>query len=72
MRGRIVAIHGDVVEVAFRNGLPSIHEALSLKRNDAKEIVLEVYEHTSGTTVKAIALGFTEGLKRGMEVSASG
>jgi F-type H+-transporting ATPase subunit beta len=72
MQGPILAIHGDVVEVAFRNGLPRIHEALSVQKNDTKDIVLEVYEHTSGTTVKAIALGFTEGLKRGMQVVASG
>ena len=39
---------------------------------DGKSIILEVHDHISSTVVKAIALGFTQGLKRGMSVIPSG
>ena len=68
MEGFIIAIHGDVVEVKFENNLPNINDAFIVKKSDKTNIILEVHEHTSSTTVKAIALGFTEGLKRGMPV----
>jgi F-type H+/Na+-transporting ATPase subunit beta len=67
MQGTIIAIHGDVVEVAFRNGLPNIRDALSVAKTDNAHIILEVHEHINSATIKAIALGFTEGLKRGMK-----
>jgi F-type H+-transporting ATPase subunit beta len=72
MEGTITAIHGDIIEIEFRDGLPDINEALIVKKPDKTSIVLEVHEHTSNTKVKAIALGFTQGLKRGMTVEATG
>jgi F-type H+-transporting ATPase subunit beta len=72
MEGIITAIHGDIIEIEFRDGLPDINEALIVKKPDKTSIVLEVHEHTSNTKVKAIALGFTQGLKRGMTVEATG
>lgn len=72
MEGFIIAIHGDIVEVKFENNLPNINDAFIVKKSDKTNIILEVHEHTSSTTVKAIALGFTEGLKRGMPVISLG
>jgi F-type H+/Na+-transporting ATPase subunit beta len=70
--GVINSIHGDIVEVTFEEGLPGINDVLLVRREDGSVIALEIHEHTSKTTAKTIALGFTEGLKRGMPVESSG
>lgn len=70
--GTITAIHGDVLEVEFRDGLPDINDALVIKKADNTNLIAEVHEHISSTEIKAIALGFTQGLKRGMEVTSTG
>src|SRR4030043_1609719 len=73
MKGVITAIHGDVIEVEFDNGLPNINDSLIIKKPDGTSIILEVHhDHINHTTLKAIALGFTQGLKRGMTVISSG
>jgi F-type H+-transporting ATPase subunit beta len=72
MEGIINAIHGDVVEIEFEDGLPNINDALIVKKPDGESIILEVHDHISHKDVKAIALGFTQGLKRGMTVTYSG
>ena len=72
MEGFITAIHGDIIEIEFRDGLPNINDALIIEKPDKTSIVLEVHDHISHTKVKAIALGFTQGLKRGMTVEATG
>lgn len=69
MEGTISAIHGDVVEVEFSDGLPNIHDALSIEKADGTKLLLEVHDHPGGMAVKAIALGYTEGLQRGMPVT---
>lgn len=72
MEGIIAAIHGDVVEIEFCDGLPNINESLVVKKTDGTPIILEVHDHVSNTIVKAVALGFTQGLKRGLAVVPSG
>lgn len=72
MNGRIKAVHGDVVEVGFSGGLPNIRDALSVKKPDGSKLLLEVHDHASPTSVKAVALGFTQGLRRNLEVSQEG
>ena len=68
MKGVITAIHGDIVVVEFADGLPNIYDVLIVEKSDTTRLLLEVHDHTSRTTVKAIALGLTEGLQRGMAV----
>jgi F-type H+-transporting ATPase subunit beta len=70
--GYITAVHGDVVEVEFSGELPPIHDALVIAGLDKTNIILEVSVHASRTTVRSIALGFTQGLKRGMTVTRMG
>ena len=70
-RGEIVAVHGDVIEVAFAGRLPNIHEALTVRKADGSLLVLEVHDHASPTVVKAIALGSTQGLQRDLPVEAT-
>ncbi|HKK00810.1 MAG TPA: F0F1 ATP synthase subunit beta, partial [Desulfuromonadales bacterium] len=72
MQGTISAIYGDVVEIEFSDGLPGINDVLSVEKADGGRLLLEVHDHASATAVKSIALGYTEGLQRGMTVSATG
>lgn len=70
VQGVITAIHGDIVEVGFRDSrLPGINDALFIEMPDGTALTLEVHQHTSNSSVKAIALGFTQGLKGGCRLS---
>lgn len=70
--GNISQIVGVVVDVDFPEGrLPAIYNALKL-RLDGKELVLEVAQHLSETSVRAVSLGSTDGLSRGTEVEDTG
>jgi F-type H+-transporting ATPase subunit beta len=70
--GRVTAVRGPVVEVAFEEeNLPAVYEALTL-RADGREVLLEVSHHLNPTGVRAIVLGHPEGLARGMLVERTG
>jgi F-type H+-transporting ATPase subunit beta len=62
-----------VVDAEFASGdLPSIHNALVIKRDGERELVLEVQEHVDPRTARAIAMGSTTGLRRGLPVIDTG
>jgi len=66
--GWIVAIRGPVVDVAFPRGhLPPLRQALVVPREE-KDLVLEVAQHLGDSTVRAIAMDSTDGLRRGDKV----
>ncbi|HVS78912.1 MAG TPA: F0F1 ATP synthase subunit beta [Candidatus Saccharimonadales bacterium] len=69
--GSVIQIVGVVVDVEFDNHLPAIFNALELKLGD-NNLVLEVAQHLSRQTVRAIALGPTDGLERGHKVIDTG
>jgi F-type H+/Na+-transporting ATPase subunit beta len=69
--GRIVAVRGSVVEIEFPDALPALNEAVCVTRNDAP-LILEVACHVDSHTVRAIAMGHTEGVARGMAVERTG
>ena len=69
--GRVTAVRGSVVEIAFTSGLPAINEALCLAAG-GRTITLEVAHHVDPHTVRAIAMAPTEGLARGMAVGRTG
>jgi len=69
--GKISQVIGPVVDVEFTGELPQIYHALKIQNGDAK-LVLEVAQHLGGNKVRAVAMGPTDGLKRGMEVENSG
>ncbi len=69
--GTIIQIVGVVVDVEFDGHLPAIYNALTLKHNDG-DLVLEVASHLSQRSVRAIALGPTDGLRRGITVRDTG
>jgi F-type H+-transporting ATPase subunit beta len=62
-----------VVDAEFPSGdLPSVHDALSVQRDDGAELIVEVEEHIDPHTVRAVAMGSTAGLRRGLSVTARG
>ena len=68
--GKITQVLGPVVDVAFAPGqLPGIQEALQVSGTGQ---VMEVAQHVGSDTVRCITLSPTEGLGRGMEVTATG
>src|SRR3989344_8011968 len=72
-KGTIAQISGPVVDVEFEEGkLPRIFEALTIERKAGLPVTLEVAKHIGGSRVRAIALSSTDGLTRGMEVTATG
>jgi F-type H+-transporting ATPase subunit beta len=67
--GKIVQIIGAVVDVEFpRENLPKVYDALNVKGG----LVLEVQQQLGDGVVRTIAMGSTDGLSRGVEVSNSG
>ena len=72
-RGRVVALRGPVIDVAFDDApLPPIEEALSVRWDRPGALIAEVQSHLDRTTVRAVALQPTAGLRRGIEVEATG
>ena len=70
--GAITQVSGPVVDVEFESGhLPRIREALSVELNGQAR-VMEVAQHMGGNIVRCIMLAGSEGLARGMKVSAPG
>ncbi len=64
--GRIVQIIGAVIDVEFpRDTVPKVYDALKVSSND---VTLEVQQQLGDGIVRTIAMGQTEGLKRGLNV----
>ena len=75
--GHISQVIGPVVDVFFENpdgdvALPSIHDALEIKRRDGKRLILEVQQHIGENTVRTVAMDSTDGLQRNMKVYPMG
>ncbi|MBN2854148.1 F0F1 ATP synthase subunit beta [Patescibacteria group bacterium] len=70
--GFIKQVIGAVVDVSFENSLPEIYTALEVKKASGEKIVLEVQQHIGFNVVRAIAMGTTDGLRRGDEVVNTG
>ncbi|SFM45068.1 F0F1 ATP synthase subunit beta [Halopseudomonas yangmingensis] len=69
--GRIVQIIGAVIDVEFaREDVPKVYDALLVSANEG--LTLEVQQQLGDGVVRTIAMGTTEGLKRGLEVTNTG
>lgn len=69
-RGKIVTVIGAVVDIEFpRNQVPKVYDALSV---DSEGLVLEVQQQLGDGVVRAIAMGSTDGLRRGLDVRNTG
>lgn len=68
--GNIVEIIGAVVDVEFdRGAIPNVYDALRIEEAD---LTLEVQQQLGDGVVRTIAMGTTDGLKRGISVTNSG
>ena len=68
--GKVVQVIGAVVDVEFpRGSIPKVYDALKL---DDRDLVLEVQQQLGDGVVRAIAMGASEGLQRGVSVSNTG
>ncbi len=65
--GRIVQVIGAVIDVEFpREEVPMVYEALTV---DSNNLTLEVQQQLGDGVVRTIAMGSSEGVSRGLEVS---
>ncbi|MEX2164333.1 MAG: F0F1 ATP synthase subunit beta [Sulfuricaulis sp.] len=68
--GKIVQIIGAVVDVEFpRESLPKVYDALTLPDGN---LTLEVQQQLGDGVVRCLAMGSTDGLKRGVDVASTG
>lgn len=71
VQGKIVQIIGAVVDVEFpRQDVPKVYDALILTTGG--DLVLEVQQQLGDGIVRAIAMGSSDGLKRGLDVVSTG
>ncbi len=74
-QGTIVQIQGVVIDVQFSESyVPAIYEALTVpsEHTESNVLVLETEQHLGENRVRTIALGPTDGLSRGLTVTATG
>ncbi len=73
--GKIAQVIGPVVDVRFDlagGTLPDILDALEIVKENGQKIILECQQHIGQDTVRTIAMDATDGLRRGMDVRATG
>ena len=71
--GKITQVISAVLDIKFPEGqLPEINEAIDIPLGDDNTLVVEVAQHLGDDIVRCVALGPTDGLKRGMEAIATG
>ena len=73
--GKITQVIGPVIDVSFdKEGavLPNILDALEITKENGQKIILECQKHIGEDTVRTIAMDSSDGLRRGMDVVATG
>ncbi|MDQ1284460.1 MAG: F-type H+/Na+-transporting ATPase subunit beta [Patescibacteria group bacterium] len=80
--GKVLQVIGPVVDVEFGEKLPKIYDALEIELISGPasaeatagkaKLILETHQHIGGGKVRAVAMGTTDGLRRGMEVRDTG
>ncbi len=66
--GMVIGVAGSVIDARFPKDAPLVNEALEIEIENNKKLVLEVAFNTGDNEIKALALGGTEGIFRGMKV----
>ena len=73
MSGKVVQAQGPVIDVSFAGqSLPKILTALKVKMSGGNELTVEVMQHIGDDVVRTVAMGATDGVKRGDEVINTG
>ncbi|RJQ25577.1 F0F1 ATP synthase subunit beta [Candidatus Parcubacteria bacterium] len=65
--GIVIRVQGPIVDVKFTGEVPGIYEALEIELEDKKILTLETELEIENGEVRTIALGPTEGLRRGIK-----
>ena len=67
LKGHISQVIGPVVDVYFEGKnidegllLPRIHDALTIKRDDGRTLIVEVQQHIGEYTVRTVAMDSTD------------
>src|SRR6266436_3182824 len=74
-KGKIVQVIGPVVDVEFPDQLPAIYNALTVEFDvlgKTTRLTLEAEQHLGDNWVRTVAMGSSEGLKRGYDVIDTG
>ena len=72
-QGKVVQIIGAVVDFEFpQDAVPKVYDALKVTEGNLEGLVLEVQQQLGGGIVRAIAMGTTDGLRRGIIAETSG
>ena len=74
VKGKISQIIGAVIDVKFDETavLPDIYDALEITKDNGEKLILECQQDIGENTMRCIAMDSTDGLRRGMEVIATG
>ncbi len=73
--GKIIQVIGPVLDISFEregNELPRIYDALEVPREGKEKLIVECQQHIGENTIRAISMDSTDGLRRGMDVIATG
>src|SRR5258708_37956184 len=74
--GKVSQVIGSTFDAEFpEDGLPAIYNAVTIDSNNngvTSRLVGEVQQHLGGGKVRAVALGSTDGLRRGMDCVDTG
>jgi F-type H+-transporting ATPase subunit beta len=71
--GKVVQIIGAVVDVEFpQNAVPQVYDAVKITEGNLEGLVLEVQQQLGGGVVRTIAMGSSDGLRRGLNVENTG
>jgi len=69
IKGKVTQVVGPIVDVQFKNEhLPELLTALRVIISEGNELIVEVAQHIGDDVVRAVSMGPTEGLSRGMTV----
>ncbi len=73
-KGVVIQVIGAVVDVQFpKESIPKVYDALRVTSHDSSNgLVLEVEQQIGGGVVRCLAMGISDGLRRGVEVEATG
>ncbi|MGK2959660.1 MAG: F0F1 ATP synthase subunit beta [Candidatus Malihini olakiniferum] len=70
--GKIIQVIGAVVDVEFpQEALPNVYDVLEVE-SGAKKLVLETQQQLGGGVIRCIAMGSSDGLRRGLKVNSLG
>ena len=74
-KGKGAQVIGPVIDVTFDlndTSLPDIYDSLEITRENGDKLILECQQHIGEDTIRAISMESTDGISRGVEVTATG